>query len=302
MKSHFNNIFYLNKSTASFTFGNSTNTAFDYNLFYQPLGGSHPIDPHSISTNPNFVNPGSGTSGLNSLAGYKLQNNSPCINSATNITGAPTKDFFGTHVPTNGATDIGASEFNGTVPVTLTMFNGENIGSANKLVWNTYTEINSAFFEVQHSSNGNNFETIANVYSQANNGNSSIPFNYQFIDNNPFEKNTYYRLKQVDKNGKFTYSKVISIKSHNKNLELIDVYPNPIVNKNFTVSLSNLQKGNYNLTIANAIGEAVSSKLIAIQNSNEVNTIAIENNFITGIYFIKITGNNTNLVKQIIIK
>ena len=299
---YFNNIFYLNKSTASFTFGNSTNTAFDYNLFYQPLGGSHPIDPHSISTNPNFVNPGSGTSGLNSLAGYKLQNNSPCINSATNITAAPTKDFFGTHVPTNGATDIGASEFNGTVPVTLTMFNGENIGSANKLVWNTYTEINSAFFEVQHSSNGNNFETIANVYSQANNGNSSIPFNYQFIDNNPFEKNTYYRLKQVDKNGKFTYSKVISIKSHNKNLELIDVYPNPIVNKNFTVSLSNLQKGNYNLTIANAIGEAVSSKLIAIQNSNEVNTIAIENNFITGIYFIKITGNNTNLVKQIIIK
>jgi hypothetical protein len=298
---YYNNIFYLNKSTANFTFGNSVNTVFDYNLFYQPLGGNHPIDPHSITTNPNFVNPGNGTQGLNTVAGYKLQNTSPCINSGKIVTGAPTKDFFGNAMPI-GITDIGASEFDGTVPVKLTMFKAENIAVGNKLILNTFTEINNAYFEIQKSITGNNFETFNTVNSQAMNGNSSTPLNYQFIDKKPFEKITYYRLKQVDKNGKFSYSNIISIKTNDKNIAIIDVYPNPVINKELNISLSNLQIGSYFLTITNAIGQMVLSKLVAIRNANEINKIAIENNFIAGTYFIKITGNNTDLTKQIIIK
>jgi hypothetical protein len=298
---YYNNIFYLNKSSANFSFGNSVNTVFDYNLFYQPLGGNHPIDPHSITTNPNLVNPGSGNKGLNTLTGYKLQGTSPCINTGKLIVGAPFKDFFGNAVPTV-TTDIGASEFTGTVPITLTMFKAENINTTNRLTWNTFTEINNAYFEIQKSNDGLVFEAIAAVNSQSMNGNSTTPLNYQFIDKKPFEKITYYRLKQVDKNGKFSYSNIISVKSTNKNIGSINVYPNPIVGKEINVNLSSLQKGNYNLTITNAIGQIVSSKQIAIQNSNETNKIVIANNFTAGCYFIKITGNNSDLLQQIIIK
>jgi hypothetical protein len=204
-------------------------------------------------------------------------------------------------VPT-GATDIGASEFTGTVPVTLTMFKAENIGTAIKLTWNTFTEINNAYFEIQKSNDGNIFEAIATVNSQSINGNSSTPLNYQFIDKKPFEKITYYRLKQIDINGKFSYSNIVSVKTTNKNIGSINVYPNPITGKEISVSIADLQKGNYDLTITNAVGQVVSSKLVTIQNSNETNKIVIANNFTAGSYFIKITGNNTYLVKQIIIK
>ena len=298
---YYNNIFYFNKANPKFAFGASTNTVFDYNLFYKPLGGSNPTDPHVITTNPNFVNPGNGTKGLNTLAGYKLQSTSPCINAGSTVVGAPNKDFFGNAVPT-GATDIGASEFTGTVPVTLTMFKAENIGSAIKLTWNTFTEINNAYFEIQKSNDGNIFEAIATVNSQSINGNSSTPLNYQFIDKKPFEKITYYRLKQIDINGKFSYSNIVSVKTTNKNIGSINVYPNPITGKEISVSIADLQKGNYDLTITNAVGQVVLSKLVTIQNSNETNKIVIANNFTAGSYFIKITGNNTDLVKQIIIK
>jgi hypothetical protein len=248
-----------------------------------------------------LVNPGSGNKGLNTLTGYKLQSTSPCINTGKLIVGAPSKDFFGNAVPTV-TTDIGASEFTGTVPITLTMFKAENINTTNRLTWNTFTEINNAYFEIQKSNDGLVFEAIAAVNSQSMNGNSTTPLNYQFIDKKPFEKITYYRLKQVDKNGKFSYSNIISVKSTNKNIGSINVYPNPIVGKEINVNLSSLQKGNYNLTITNAIGQIVSSKQIAIQNSNETNKIVIANNFTAGCYFIKITGNNSDLLQQIIIK
>lgn len=298
---YYNNIFYFNKANPKFAFGASTNTVFDYNLFYKPLGGSNPTDPHVITTNPNFVNPGSGTKGLNTLTGYKLQSTSPCINAGSTVVGAPNKDFFGSAIPI-GNTDIGASEFTGTVPVTLTMFKAENIGTAIKLTWNTFTEINNAYFEIQKSNDGNIFEAIATVNSQSINGNSSTPLNYQFIDKKPFEKITYYRLKQIDINGNFFYSNIVSVKTTNKNIGSINVYPNPITGKEISVSIADLQKGNYDLTITNAVGQVVLSKLVTIQNSNETNKIVIANNFTAGSYFIKITGNNTDLVKQIIIK
>ena len=86
----------------------------------------------------------------------------------------------------------------------LKVFSTEN---GVRINWSTLTEINNHYFEVQRSLNGDDWETIGEVKGS---GNQTIKKTYQFIDNTHLI-NAYYRLKQVDYDGKFEYSKLVRI-------------------------------------------------------------------------------------------
>jgi len=111
----YNNIFYVD-GAVTFIWGSSTNNVFSNNVWYGKFIGP-PNDPCGIYVDPCLVNVNSGGSGLNSLAGYKLQANSPCIGAGTNPGIEPDiyknggRDFWGNPVPT-GITnpDIGAHQ------------------------------------------------------------------------------------------------------------------------------------------------------------------------------------------------
>ncbi|OXS54755.1 hypothetical protein B1A99_25865 [Cohnella sp. CIP 111063] len=110
----YNNIFY-NLGTGDNVWGEATNVVFDYNAFYGHHSATEPNDPHKITADPMLVNPGSGTTGLDSLEGYKLLEGSPLIDAGMPIgqlggidNGG--QDFWG-HALYNGAPDIGAYEF-----------------------------------------------------------------------------------------------------------------------------------------------------------------------------------------------
>jgi len=90
------------------------------------------------------------------------------------------------------------------------------------LEWKTGSEVNSSFFEIERSFDGETFEYIGEIQA---NGNSNSVINYQYIDNEPNNKQTYYRLKQVDFDGMFEYSKIISIQSPLKTAK-IKIYQN----------------------------------------------------------------------------
>lgn len=93
------------------------------------------------------------------------------------------------------------------LPVNLIVFNAQKINNTIVISWNTTQEINSSYFTVQHSTDGNNWTIIANK-SAAGTSNSSI--NYQVTDNAPITGNNYYRLLQVDKNGTSTLSSIVN--------------------------------------------------------------------------------------------
>ena len=125
----YNNIFYNLSSTATYNFTSANSNYFDHNVFYNPNGtpNGQPADAHEITTDPMFVAPGTGTNGENTLAGYKLQPGSPCIDSGltitTNLTGNPNAgglDYWGNSVPFNGVTDRGANEWSGVAPIVST--------------------------------------------------------------------------------------------------------------------------------------------------------------------------------------
>jgi hypothetical protein len=257
------------------------------------LGGTNPIDPHVSKADPLFVNGGNGT------AGYKLQQTSSIIDNAKVITGAPTKDFFGTPVPTGSGVDRGACEYVTTVPVKLGMFRGENINGVNKLTWNTFTEINNSFFVIEKSINGVEFSGIGKVYSNAVNGNANFPLNYNFIDEKPFEKVSYYRLKQVDKNGDFIYSTTVKIETKtSKNISL-EIYPNPITNNDITFNCIGFDKGFYEVSIINSLGQVVVNKKVEL-NTEKITLTNLK--LSKGSYYLTIKNSNVDITKSIIVQ
>jgi hypothetical protein len=104
-----NNIFY-NLGNGVYSLGNSTNTTFDSNVFYGNHPTSEPEDPNKLTSDPMFVNPGSGGIGRNSTGGYQLLQGSPAIDSGTTVVDNGGKDYWGNTVPHNLGTDRGAYE------------------------------------------------------------------------------------------------------------------------------------------------------------------------------------------------
>lgn len=124
--------------------------------------------------------------------------------------------------------------------------------------WSTSTEINNAFFEIEKTKDNRNYTTIGNV---AGAGNKSSVSHYQFIDFEPSNEVVYYRIKQVDYDGKFDYSKIVTVKRDNK-LDELGVYPNPAVAQiNIEFKRSLKTTGMY--TVSNSFGQIVKQGDIA---------------------------------------
>jgi hypothetical protein len=169
------------------------------------------------------------------------------------------------------------------LPVKYTQFTADRNNDNIKLNWSTASEVNNNGFEIERSSNGTDFEKIGFVKGV---GNSSRLNKYSFTDkNNSF---AYYRLKQVDFDGKYEFSKVLTVKSNESSVELS---PNPF-NDNLVI--------NSNTTIINAEIVDITGrvKMFEVVNSNtaKLNTSGLDN----GVYFIRINNGEKVITKRII--
>ncbi len=106
----YNNIIYNLSPTATYQWFNGVRT-FDYNVFYGRHPASEPSDPHKLTSDPKLAAPGTGGTGWNTVAGYKLQAGSPCIDSGKVIANNGGQDYWGNPVPFNGLPDRGAHEY-----------------------------------------------------------------------------------------------------------------------------------------------------------------------------------------------
>ncbi len=106
----YNNIIYNLSSGASYKFSPTSKNTFEYNVFYGKHPSNEPKDPFKLTSDPQFVNPGSGKNGINTLGGYALKKTSPAINSGKVIKNHGGRDFFGNPLY-NGKPDRGIFEF-----------------------------------------------------------------------------------------------------------------------------------------------------------------------------------------------
>ncbi len=139
--------------------------------------------------------------------------------------------------------------FTGSVlPVELTSFIATTEGPKNNLIWATASETNNKGFDIERSYDGTNFSTIGTVKAQGKAG------TYTFIDAQPFNGINYYRLKQMDFDGKETLSKVVSVTTKGKGTSKIKIFP---TNTEGVVLITNYELGITTVAVFNQLGQLV---------------------------------------------
>ncbi|RQO29862.1 hypothetical protein DBR32_14885 [Taibaiella sp. KBW10] len=112
------------------------------------------------------------------------------------------------------------------LPIKLVSFTAERKNNDVVLDWATTNEVNNKGFEVLHSANGSDWKTMSFVGSKAPDGNSTAQLNYQYTATQPVNGKNYYRLKQLDRDGRYEYSVIKQI--HFDAEKQIELYPNPV--------------------------------------------------------------------------
>ena len=190
---------------------------------------------------------------------------------------------FGPNLSDRGSFTISAA--GSPLPISLVNFKGEHAGNNNVLSWSTTSEINNRGFEVQYSFNGKDFKDLGFVNSLKNSNTNALS-NYQFTDSKNVGGNEYYRLMQVDKDGKFNYSNVVLIKGNQINaLSLNAVYPNPAKDK-LNLIISSPANNNINVIITDLAGKIVKRQSFSILNGG--NSLDFDVSALpAGSYFVK---------------
>ncbi len=173
-----------------------------------------------------------------------------------------------------------------TVPVTLLDFKGRFLDNKINLQWLTLNEINNSLFEIEKSSNGKDFFVIGTVKASRN---STTKTNYLFTDEMPLNGDNYYRLKQVDINGKFEYSAIEKLSIIHYPL-LINVHPNPAINY-ISIELQEKLQEDFIITISTIAGKVVYK---SSYNKNIRNCKITTEQFVNGSYILSIKNKSIN--------
>jgi len=129
---------------------------------------------------------------------------------------------------------LASSTTNNPLPIELLDFNALLNEDVVEVTWVTATETNNDYFTVERSADGENFEPIEFVDGA---GNSSRAISYNLTDYEPLETISYYRLKQTDFDGTFTYSKLVAVDRTVSTDGNMSIYPNPNRGGTFNIEL-----------------------------------------------------------------
>ncbi len=194
------------------------------------------------------------------------------------------------------AGDVCKWNFNylGVLPVQMVDFYVKSASNNNVVFWNTTQEINNAFFIVERSADGVHFEEIGRVEG---NGTSNEFNSYKLVDNKPITL-AYYRIVQVDINGKMTTSQLYKVeRTMTVPVIITSVYPNPIGNESLSYTIKLKERSNIQSTLIDMTGKLMIEKTIAAE-AGLVNFEMDTHSLASGIYFLQVTDLNTGFHTQ----
>ncbi|MCX6210635.1 MAG: PKD domain-containing protein [Bacteroidetes bacterium] len=170
------------------------------------------------------------------------------------------------------------------LPVTLSSFSAKKLNNTTIINWVTASEINTKSFEVQRSINNSTFVNIGTIMAKG------LANSYAFVDEKTSLGLSYYRLKQIDNDGKFSFSNVLAVEIKNK--ESFTIAPNPAKDiANINCNLSGY------LTITNLLGIEVKTQSLSMGN----NRLDISN-LSKGVYFVSTITNEGKTTKKLVVE
>lgn len=201
---------------------------------------------------------------------------------------------FANNIDTVTITDCSS---NLPLPVNLLSFEASLQDSEILLRWATGSEKDNSHFDIERKIEGGTFELIGTVQGK---GTVNYTSNYLFIDRDVSSGHIYfYRLKQVDFDGKYEYSQIRSVKVIDENHGILEIHPNPtkgLVNLTYQSSLSEDEE--LEITLFNSTGKVVERKTVPCCNQDfTLNLASIRN----GIYYIELRT-KTEVIRQKLIK
>lgn len=206
----------------------------------------------------------------------------------------------GNNIFTGGEGDGWSSTYRpmGPIPVNFLYFNAQKQGeTASLLNWKTSQEINSAHFDVERSTDAVNFYFIGRTAAA---GNSSVLVDYYFTDYAPANGLNYYRLKQVDKDGRFIYTPSRLVRFDITEAGNVKYFPNP-TNGILSIELPEIMQQEVKIVnISNAAG-IVLNQFKPGATSNHILQVNLSK-YPKGIYFIQVRSASVNSTQRIVLQ
>ena len=179
-----------------------------------------------------------------------------------------------------------------TLPITLVNFTATKAALAVNLNWEVSAEINAKGYEVERSANGSNFTVIGKIAATGKG-------NYSSVDANPLSGVNYYRLKMLDKDGKFKYSDVRTV-LFDGTAVVFDIFPNPVISNKLNLHLQQYNyEGKAQAIIKDMLGRSIQTTGVNIVKGNNQLPIVLTG-LNSGSYFVTLhTANGTVIAEPL---
>ena len=189
--------------------------------------------------------------------------------------------FSGVNFTDGDRFTLGNTDDTSPLPIELQAFDAIIQGKQVVLSWSTSSELNNDFFTLQRSADAEQWEEVSIVKGA---GTSKTQRDYQIIDNQPLPDVSYYRLKQTDFDGKYEFSKIVSVKF--EGVQDLVVSPNPSAG---VFTIVNRQLESRQIRLYNSVGQAFRVDSVIDKPNTQINI----SSFASGIYTLQIMEGNS---------
>lgn len=172
------------------------------------------------------------------------------------------------------------------LPVKLSNIKAYERQQGIQLDWTAYEEQNLANYEIERSADGRSFTTIGSVAGR----NSAVETSYGFFDASPLAGVNFYRIKNVDLDGKNGFSNIVKV-NLNKEVKGVSLYPNPVRGNAVAIQSADLAKGNYSITVYGSNGQQVTKQVLNHAGGSVNQTISLPSSLQPGIYNVQVMNN-----------
>ncbi|MHA4847102.1 T9SS type A sorting domain-containing protein [Flavitalea antarctica] len=184
------------------------------------------------------------------------------------------------------------------LPLNLISFTAGNLAEGTQLKWTTENGETLSHFDVQVSTDGRDFRNIGTIASK---NNASSAQAYGFFNPGLTTKTMYYRLKLVDNDGSFTYSKIITVKQAGIPALMVNIYPNP-ARSNPVVNIRSSEKGQANVSVLNMQGSVLSSEIHKLNTGDNAVVLESVNKLPAAVYNVHVLVNGQSIFTRLIIQ
>lgn len=183
----------------------------------------------------------------------------------------------------------------GTLPISLLSFDAKYKNNKVQLNWKTASEINSKSFEIEKSVNGTDFVKITSLPGS---NTSNELHTYEAFDYNPLGGLSYYRLKQIDIDGKVNLFGIKSVNIQELTNNKLTIYKDSRTNV-LDITIPNSTLAQVNISIIDMNGRILYKELMNSSSENGLFQTTIQKQFVKGVYIISITGNGFSKAEKV---